>query len=78
VGGSRGAPRRHAGALGAQAGAEGQANQAVVALLAEWLGVPRSSVRLVRGARARLKVVEVPLERWDEVLRRLPPTRGTP
>ncbi len=57
---------------------EGQANQAVVALLAEWLGVPRSSVRLVRGARARLKVVEVPLERWDEVLRRLPPTRGTP
>lgn len=34
---------------------EGKANDAVVALLAEHLGVPRSRVELASGAAARLK-----------------------
>jgi uncharacterized protein (TIGR00251 family) len=39
---------------------EGKANEAVIALLAEALGVPRVSVRLERGAAARTKRVSVP------------------
>lgn len=38
---------------------EGAANAELVKFLAKRLGVPRSSVRLVRGARSRNKVVEV-------------------
>lgn len=38
---------------------DGAANEAVVALLAEALGVPRSAVRVVAGASGRRKVVEV-------------------
>jgi uncharacterized protein (TIGR00251 family) len=38
---------------------EGAANDELVAFLAKRLGVPRSAVRLVRGARARRKVVVV-------------------
>lgn len=34
---------------------EGKANQAVLRLLAEHFGVPRSRVRLISGATARLK-----------------------
>ena len=34
---------------------EGKANEAVVKLLAEHLGVPRSRVELVSGATARIK-----------------------
>ncbi len=50
---------------------EGRANAAVVALLAKALGVPRSAVRLDRGAAARTKRVSVP--QWAEAdLRRLP------
>ena len=37
----------------------GQANQAVIDLLAGALGVPRSSVELVRGAKSRDKLVSV-------------------
>ncbi len=37
----------------------GRANEAVVELLAEALAVPRSRVAIVRGHRARSKVVEV-------------------
>jgi uncharacterized protein YggU (UPF0235/DUF167 family) len=43
----------------AAAAADGQANAAVVALLAKALGRPRSAVRLVRGETARLKLLEV-------------------
>jgi uncharacterized protein len=50
---------------------EGRANEALIALVAERLGVPRSSVRLVRGATARTKVLEVPLEESGEVRLRL-------
>jgi len=38
---------------------EGKANQECVRLLAELAGVPRSRVRIVTGAAARIKVVEV-------------------
>lgn len=38
---------------------KGKANKALIALLAETLGVPRSSVRLLSGESARLKAVLV-------------------
>ena len=38
---------------------EGKANEAVRAALARVLGVPKSAVSLVRGARARLKAFEI-------------------
>ena len=38
---------------------DGAANEALVALLAERLGVPKRQVMIVRGATSRQKVVEV-------------------
>lgn len=38
---------------------EGRANQAVVALLAERLRVPKSSIKIATGERAPLKLIEV-------------------
>jgi len=38
---------------------DGAANAALVALLAEWLGVPRRTVRLLRGETGRDKLIEV-------------------
>jgi uncharacterized protein (TIGR00251 family) len=38
---------------------EGKANQAVIKLLAEHFGVPRSQVRILSGFGSRNKVVEV-------------------
>lgn len=38
---------------------DGAANDALVALLAEKLGVPRRDVRIVQGATSRAKVVEI-------------------
>ncbi|HYR92870.1 MAG TPA: DUF167 domain-containing protein [Methylomirabilota bacterium] len=40
--------------------AEGRANEAVLKIVARALGLPTSAVRLVRGARARTKVLSVP------------------
>lgn len=40
---------------------DGKANDAAVELLAEALGLPRTAVRLERGAAARTKRVSVPL-----------------
>ncbi len=37
----------------------GKANAAVCRLVAEALGVPKSRVRVVRGATARIKVLEI-------------------
>jgi uncharacterized protein len=37
----------------------GKANDALIALLARTLGVPRSSVRVVAGQSARRKVIEI-------------------
>jgi uncharacterized protein (TIGR00251 family) len=49
---------------------EGKANDSVVALLAEALDVPRSAIRLERGAAARTKRVSVP-RGAEAALRRL-------
>ena len=38
---------------------DGAANEALVALLAEELGVPRRSIRIVAGGSARSKLVQV-------------------
>jgi uncharacterized protein (TIGR00251 family) len=44
------------------------ANEELVALLARELGLPRSAVRIVSGARARSKVVEVVGASIDRVM----------
>lgn len=49
----------------------GKANAAVEALLAAALGVPRSSVRIVRGGSSPRKEVEIDALPEAEVLRRL-------
>ncbi len=42
-----------------QRAVDGQATRAALDGVADWLGVRRRSVRLVTGARARVKVVEI-------------------
>src|SRR6266540_1590788 len=49
----------------------GRANEAVVGLLAEHLGVPRASVSVVAGQTSRDKIVELRGLGRDEVERRL-------
>jgi uncharacterized protein len=49
----------------------GKANEAVLALLAEVLAVPRSSVMLVSGDGSRDKIVELAGIEPDEINRRL-------
>ncbi len=51
--------------------ADGQANRAVIELLADAFGVPRSAVALVSGARSRDKLVRVGLHSLDELRARL-------
>ena len=38
---------------------EGQANEAVIKLLAEFLSVPKSKLRIVQGAKGRKKRIEI-------------------
>ena len=38
---------------------DGAANEAVVAMLAERLGIPRGSVRVLSGHRSRRKIIEI-------------------
>ena len=38
---------------------KGKANAALVALMAKWLGVPKSTVRVRAGGKARQKLIEV-------------------
>ena len=38
---------------------DGRANEAVVGIIAEWLGVKRRDVEIVRGATSRNKIVRV-------------------
>ena len=49
---------------------DGKANEAVLRVLAEALGIPLSSIELVSGATSRDKVVEIALDD-DEIHRRL-------
>ncbi|WP_292054290.1 MULTISPECIES: DUF167 family protein [unclassified Brevundimonas] len=51
---------------------EGEANAALIALLAKVLGVPRRHVNLSRGSQSRLKMVEVTGLNDAEVRERLP------
>lgn len=50
---------------------DGKANEALVRLLAEQLGVPRSHVRIRRGLTSRHKVVDVEGLEEEEALRLL-------
>lgn len=51
---------------------EGEANEALVRLLAKMLGVPRRNVNLARGGQSRLKMIEVTDLSDEEVRERLP------
>ncbi len=50
---------------------DGQANAAAIALLAEALGVPKSRIRLVKGASSREKTLAVESMSQEEVNQRL-------
>ena len=50
---------------------DGAANDALIALLAEQLRIPRSSISIARGAASRQKIVEIAGMTDAEVLRRL-------
>lgn len=50
---------------------EGEANDALVRLLAKTLGIPRRNVNLSRGGQSRLKMIEVTDLSDDEVRERL-------
>lgn len=54
----------------AAAPTDGEANAAVLKLLAKRLGLPKSAVEIVSGALGRHKRINVPLE-LDEVMARL-------
>ena len=49
----------------------GKANAAVIALLAKRLGVPKGSIRIVRGHKTRDKLLRVDGLRAEELLDRL-------
>jgi uncharacterized protein (TIGR00251 family) len=52
---------------------EGRANEALLRLLSDALGVPKSSLRMVRGQRSREKLVAIEGLDAAEVRRRLKP-----
>ena len=65
---------RHGGELRVRVTApaeRGKANEAVVALLAERLGLPKSALRVMRGASSRRKTIEINGLTADETMRRL-------
>ena len=51
--------------------ADGAANEALIALLAERLGLPKRNVSIVRGAASRQKTVEIVGMTGEEVERRM-------
>jgi uncharacterized protein (TIGR00251 family) len=55
---------------------DGRANQAVIELLAECLGVRRAAVTVVRGASSRSKTVEVAGLTFEQVRARLAAAGG--
>lgn len=54
----------------------GEANEALLGILADHLGVPRGRLRWVRGARSRLKRLEVSGLSMTEIHRRLRAASG--
>ena len=56
---------------------EGQADEALVRLLASTLGVPRRDVRVVRGDTAREKLIQIDGLEEADVWRRLDAEAGT-
>jgi uncharacterized protein len=52
---------------------DGAANEALVALLAERLGLPKRAISIVRGERGRQKVVEIVGMTGEEVEQRIKP-----
>jgi len=50
----------------------GRANEAVIAILAAALGVPRASVRIISGAGSPRKMIEINGVDEEEARRRLP------
>ena len=52
---------------------DGKANDECVRFFAELAGVPRSSVRIVKGATSRMKVVEVEGVAQEELEKRIRP-----
>ncbi len=55
---------------------DGQANAAAIALLAQALDLPKSAIRLVRGASSREKTLAVESMSQEEVNQRLNLLRG--
>ncbi len=55
---------------------DGAANEALVALLAERLGLPKRAIRIARGATARLKTIEIADLSQEEVEQRLRANKG--
>lgn len=54
---------------------EGQANKELLRLLADFFRLPKTSLRLIRGMRGRVKLVEAPITAHH--LRPLSPTDDT-
>jgi hypothetical protein len=50
---------------------DGAANEALIALLAEQLSLPKRAIRIVRGATARMKTLEIDGLTHEEVMERL-------
>lgn len=42
--------------------AEGQANEALIKLLAKHFGIPKTSIEIIRGHTSRHKIVEIPID----------------
>ena len=65
---------RHGGELRVRVTApaeRGKANEAVIGLLAEQLSVPKSALRVARGASSRRKTIEIDGLTAEEAARRL-------
>jgi uncharacterized protein YggU (UPF0235/DUF167 family) len=65
---------REAGILKARLTAppvDGAANEALLALLAEKLGIPRRSISIIQGATSRQKIIEIDGLMAEEVEKRL-------
>ena len=50
---------------------DGAANEALLKLLAERLGIPKRSLRIVQGASGRQKVLEIETLTYADVMQRL-------